>query len=97
MSDRRRVRNHVSGRVQGVWFRGSMCEQARNLGLEGWVRNLSDGRVEALVQGPSNDVDSIIGWCRQGPSGARVDHVQLVDETCDTSAETAGPGFRIVG
>jgi len=97
MSDRRRVRIHVDGRVQGVWFRGSMCEQARSLGLEGWVRNLRDGRVEALVEGPRTDVGAIVEWCRQGPPGARVDDVQLADEAPGAGPDQTGPGFRILG
>jgi acylphosphatase len=95
MSDRRRVRIYVGGRVQGVWFRGSMCERARNLRVEGWVRNLSDGRVEALVEGSRTDVDAIVEWCRQGPPGARVDDLQVVDEALAAGREDAGPGFRI--
>ena len=95
MSDQRRVRIHASGRVQGVWFRGSMCEQARNLWLVGWVRNLSDGSVEALVEGSRTEVDAIVAWCRQGPPGARVDDLQLVDEDLTAGREEAGPGFRI--
>lgn len=80
----------VSGRVQGVWFRDTCCEQARNLGVAGWVRNLADGRVEAVFEGPSAAVDRMVAWCHEGPSRARVDDVEV---SVRTPAGLAG--FRI--
>jgi acylphosphatase len=71
-----RVRVVVSGRVQGVFFRASCTEQARRRGLGGWVRNLPDGRVEAVFEGEEPQVDEMIEWCRHGPPGARVDAVE---------------------
>jgi len=70
------VRAHVvvSGRVQGVWFRASTRDTARELGLVGWVRNLPDGGVEAVIEGPRERVEQAVEWCRCGPSDARVDH-----------------------
>jgi acylphosphatase len=70
----------VSGRVQGVWFRESCREQAHALGLTGWVRNLADGRVEAVFEGPGAAVERAVAWCRQGPRRARVDDVEITIE-----------------
>jgi acylphosphatase len=75
-----RVRVLVSGQVQGVFFR-VMCERrARDLDLGGWVRNLRDGRVEAVFEGRADDVDAAVAWCREGPPGARVTSVEVVEE-----------------
>jgi acylphosphatase len=66
----------VSGRVQGVGFRWYAVEQARALGLQGWVRNLPDGRVEAWVQGQPPAVESMLAWLAKGPRHARVDALE---------------------
>jgi len=71
----------VSGHVQGVWYRGSMVRQARAAGVAGWVKNLPDGRVEALLEGSSEAVDAMIEWCRHGPPGARVRDVETHEHT----------------
>lgn len=81
----------ISGRVQGVFFRASTVEEARRLGLRGWVRNLVDGRVEALIDGDAAAVDRMIEWCRQGPALARVDEVHVSWES--PGAELSG--FRV--
>ena len=65
----------ISGRVQGVWFRGWTCEQARQLGLTGWVRNRRDGTVEAVFSGAPDAVRRMIERCHEGPPAARVDGV----------------------
>ena len=65
----------VSGRVQGVGFRYATLRQAERLGLRGWVRNTSDGKVEIAADGERDAVDRLVVWCRQGPPGARVSDV----------------------
>jgi acylphosphatase len=67
----------ITGRVQGVWYRASAAQEARRLGLTGWVRNARDGSVEALAQGPNENVASFIDWCRDGPTGAIVGNVEV--------------------
>ena len=78
-----RTRKHVyvSGRVQGVFFRDSTRRTAQALGVAGWVRNLSDGRVEAVFEGPSNQVDKAVEWTRHGPPHADVHDIEVLDET----------------
>jgi acylphosphatase len=75
---RRRVIVH--GRVQGVYFRASTVEEARNAGVRGWVRNLPDGTVEAVFEGAGEDVDEILAWCGRGPRHARVERVEVFEE-----------------
>ena len=69
----------VSGRVQGVWFRGTTRDKANVLGVEGFARNLPDGRVEVLACGPRDQVEALCEWLWQGPSLARVDNVQCTE------------------
>lgn len=76
----------VSGRVQGVFYRQSTMQEARRLGLTGWVRNLPDGTVEAHVEGDMNKVLALIAWAQQGPPHALVEHVAV------TTAEPEGHG-----
>ena len=91
MSDPRvRRRVYVTGRVQGVWFRESCREEAQVAGVDGWVRNLADGRVEVVLEGPRAAVDRVVAWCRRGPRRARIDHVDVVDE-----APVGERGFRV--
>lgn len=73
------VRAHVyiEGRVQGVFFRASTREEARLLGLRGWVKNCWDGRVEAVFEGESQKVEDVLKWCNKGPSGALVTKVDV--------------------
>ena len=68
---------YVSGRVQGVFFRAETADLANRLGLTGWVRNLSDGRVEALFEGEKEDVEKALDFCRRGPPGARVRNLDV--------------------
>lgn len=83
-----RAHVYVSGRVQGVFFRDSTREEAKRLGLSGWVENLPDGRVEAVFQGPSDSVRQMVRWCEEGPSHADVDDVQTDFE--DASEDLQG-------
>jgi acylphosphatase len=85
-----RVRIVVSGRVQGVWFRESCREQAVALGVAGWVRNRSDGTVEAVVEGLPDAVERLVTWCRTGPPSARVDSIATSEERPNGDA-----GFRV--
>ena len=67
----------VHGAVQGVFFRVETRDRARSLGISGWVRNLRDGAVEAVFEGPEERVESMVEWCRRGPAGARVQSVDV--------------------
>ena len=68
----------VSGRVQGVGYRASLQHEARERGVSGWVRNRSDGSVEALLRGSTEAVEALIAWARRGPPGARVTNVAVI-------------------
>jgi acylphosphatase len=83
-----RIRALVSGRVQGVFFRAETREQARRLGVAGWVRNLSDGRVEVLAEGEALSVRNLMDWCRNGPPHARVVLVEEFPESFTGEFET---------
>lgn len=72
-------RLHIHGRVQGVWFRESMRQEAERLQVTGWVRNTPDGKVEAVVQGKAEAVDALIEWAHKGPPLARVERVEIGD------------------
>jgi acylphosphatase len=68
----------VRGMVQGVFFRIETRDRARSLGLSGWVTNAQDGTVRAAFEGDDERVESMVEWCRRGPSGARVEDVDVV-------------------
>ncbi|HLF15945.1 MAG TPA: acylphosphatase [Candidatus Thermoplasmatota archaeon] len=87
----KRLRLLVSGRVQGVWFRESTRQEAERLGVTGWVRNLPDGRVEAVLEGETAAVQALAAWCRRGPERAWVEAVEQVEETPTGSF----PDFRV--
>jgi acylphosphatase len=74
-----------------VSFRYYTLQQAVRCGVSGWVRNLPDGRVEAVAEGDEAGVDRLIEWCREGPRSARVEHVEVVPETPMSEFQ----GFRI--
>ena len=75
--ERVRARVIVGGRVQGVFFRHHTQETAFRFGVNGWVKNRRDGRVEAVFEGDKDRVDQIIQWCRRGPSGAGVTEIHI--------------------
>lgn len=83
------IRVVITGRVQGVWYRGWAVDEARERGLSGWVRNRRDGAVEALFSGPEAAVRAMIERCRAGPPAARVHRVVETPESAP-----AEPGFR---
>ncbi|MDH5769755.1 MAG: acylphosphatase [Candidatus Bathyarchaeota archaeon] len=70
----------VSGRVQGVFFRAETKYEANKRKVKGWVRNLPDGRVEAVFEGEKDSMDELIEFCRKGPPGARVDNIKVIWE-----------------
>lgn len=87
-----RVRAFISGRVQGVFFRGFTKSEATSLKIHGWVRNLRDGRVEVLAEGNKGALDELLGRIREGPPSARVEKVDVMWEKYVGDLN----GFRIV-
>ena len=85
MNERVTRRLKISGRVQGVFFRESMRQEATRLGIAGWVCNRTDGTVEAVVQGDAAAVDAIVLWARRGPVDAHVAGVEISEATGDFS------------
>jgi acylphosphatase len=87
------VRAHafISGQVQGVGYRASVCDTATLLKLNGWVRNLKDGRVEAVFEGSTNQVKEMIRWCNHGPPTAIVSEVSVEFEPLEGLR-----GFQVV-
>lgn len=75
----KKIRNHVfvSGWVQGVFFRASIREKAKQLEITGWVKNLADGRVEAVLEGEKEAIEKMVKWLKVGPPLARVDRVEI--------------------
>lgn len=67
----------IEGRVQAVGYRNFMIEEARKLGVDGWVRNRSDGSVEALVSGDTKSVEALIAICARGPEGSTIKHIDM--------------------
>jgi len=90
VSGERTVRLRIEGRVQGVGYRMFVERTAEALGLDGWVRNRRDGGVEVVVSGEVEAIDEIISRCKDGPSAARVDRVEVLAED-----EPVPPGFSV--
>ena len=78
--ENQRVHIFISGKVQGVFFRQALKVIAKKNNVVGWVRNLPDKRVEALLEGDSTSVNSVIKWTRVGPANSRVDDIQVSNE-----------------
>ena len=76
----KRVRVFVSGRVQGVFYRAYTEKKAKELGVKGWVRNLPDGRVEAVFEGEDDAVEALVKWCYKGSPSAKVEKVEVIEE-----------------
>ncbi len=74
---KRRAHVFISGRVQGVFFRATTKRKARKRGVKGWVKNLADGRVEAIFEGEEDKVKEMIQFCHEGPRSARVEKVEV--------------------
>lgn len=87
---RRAVRARITGRVQGVWFRGWTCETAQALGLDGWVRNEADGAVTALIAGPEAQMARMLEALHRGPEAARVETVET-----EIAEDPGAVGFEI--
>ncbi|ELZ26060.1 acylphosphatase [Halogeometricum pallidum JCM 14848] len=88
--ERTRAHVFVTGRVQGVYYRASTRDAARERNLDGWVKNLDDGRVEAVFEGPEGDVEEVVEWCHTGSDAAEVESVDV--EYGDPEGES---GFQI--
>lgn len=78
----KRVHLLVEGRVQGVYFRQGMMETAEKNNVLGWVRNLPDNKVEAILEGNDSNVDAVVEWARFGPAGAVVQELKVTEEKC---------------
>lgn len=77
---KQRVRLFVKGKVQGVFFRQALKVKAKQNNVSGWVKNLKDGRVEAVLEGEDVDVSSVVEWCHAGPANARVEDIEIRNE-----------------
>ena len=75
-----RVHIFISGKVQGVYFRQNTNYKAEELNIMGWIRNLRDGRVEAVFEGERENIDRLLDWCNDGPKNAIVKDIQIIDE-----------------
>jgi len=83
MSDKVTRRLVARGRVQGVWFREGMRQEAARLGVTGWVRNRMDGSVEAVVHGSTAAVEALVAWARRGPEAAQVASLEVTEASGD--------------
>ncbi|MEA1967015.1 MAG: acylphosphatase [Thermodesulfobacteriota bacterium] len=77
MSEKIQYHLIVHGRVQGVFFRAETCRAAKNLNITGWVKNLADGTVEAVIEGKEKDVQQMLAWCKKGSPLSSVNKIEL--------------------
>lgn len=91
MSEKICMHYFVSGRVQGVWFRANTQKEAQKLGVTGWVRNLPDGRVEAMACGSRDQLDALTDWLRRGP-----EHAEVKDLEFEEMSAQEFEGFQVV-
>ena len=87
----KRARVIVRGHVQGVFFRSDARDRAQSLHVAGWIRNVPDGTVEAVFEGEPERVESMVEWCRRGPSGAQVEDVDV-----DWEEPSGESGFAVL-
>ena len=87
-----RVKLKIKGRVQGVFFRALTKQTADELGIKGWVKNMSDGTVETLAEGESRDLEIFIEWCKNGPANANVTGIDINNENATGEFDS----FKIV-
>ena len=80
MDSHKRIHLFISGRVQGVFFRMETLRAAQRIGVFGWVRNMRDGRVEAVIEGLADQVAEMVQWCHKGPVMAQVTDVEMEEE-----------------
>ena len=83
----KRIHIFVTGRVQGIFFRQSTRVMAIKNNVNGWVRNLDDGRVEIVAEGETENIDSLVTWCKTGPANSRVDEFELIEEIYNNEFE----------
>ena len=81
MPHKKRIHVFISGRVQGVFFRVNTQNKARELGLTGWVQNLTDGRVEAVFEGEEEKIKEMLGWIKNSPFPAKVKSIEIEEES----------------
>ena len=84
----KKVHIFITGRVQGVFFRQSTRVMAIKNNVNGWVRNLDDGRVEIVAEGEKQNIDNLTNWCKTGPANSRVDEFELSEENYTDEFET---------
>lgn len=80
MAEKARAHIFISGRVQGVFFREKTRKIAEKLGVRGWVKNLLDGRVEAVLEGDKEKLDEMVSWAKKGPILAKVNNAEILEE-----------------